>query len=141
MNKLTGLVLLSGSFPSDTDIHYLSGFSAPDRFLFLKTESTSHLVVSSMEKGRAGKQSKPGTEVHTPAELGLTRKQSGQFHHQIVALMEKAKIRRIQVPADFPAGIFQSLEKKGVKISVLGKPVCPERKTKAKAEIACLVEF
>lgn len=138
MNKLTGLVLLSGSFPSDTDIHYLSGFSAPDRFLFLKTESTSHLVVSSMEKGRAGKQSKPGTEVHTPAELGLTRKQSGQFHHQIVALMEKAKIRRIQVPADFPAGIFQSLEKKGVKISVLGKPVCPERKTKAKAEIACL---
>jgi len=140
MNKLTGLVLLSGSSPSDTNIRYLSGFSAPDRFLFLKTESMNHLVVSSMEKGRAGKQSKPGTVVHTPADLGLTRRQSGKIPNQIVALMERAKIRRIRVATDFPAGIFQALEKKGVKVSIFGKAVCPERKTKAKAELACLRE-
>ncbi len=138
MNELTGLVLLAGSSQSDTNIHYLSGFTAPDPFLFLRTNSANHLVVSAMEKGRAKKQSKPGTKVFTPAEIGLTRRQSGKMGNQIIALIEKAKIRRIQVPPDFPAGIFQALEKKGVNISIAGKPVCPERKVKTKEEISKL---
>ncbi len=138
MNKLTGLVLLAGSSQSDTNIRYLSGFTAPDPFLFLKTNSGNHLVVSAMEKGRAEKQSKPGTKVFTPAELGLTRKQSGEVDRQIVALIEKAKIRRIQVSSDFPIGIFQALEKKGVNVSAIGTLACPERRTKTKAEITHL---
>ena len=138
MNELTGLVLLAGSSQSDTNIHYLSGFTAPDPFLFLRTNSANHLVVSAMEKGRAQKQSKPGTKVFTPAEIGLTRKQSGKMGNQIIALIEKAGIRRIQVPPDFPAGIFRVLEKKGVNISIIGKPVCPERKVKTKDEVSKL---
>jgi len=138
MNKLTGLFLLSGSSKSDTNIHYLSGFCAPDPFLFLKTESANHLVVSSMEKGRAEKQSKRGTQVHTPADLGLSRKQSGKIVNQIAALAEKAKISRLQVPPDFPVGIFLALKKRGFNVSVVKKPICPERKTKTQAEIAHL---
>ena len=138
MNELTGLFLLSGSSQSDTDIRYLSGFCAPDPFLFLKTKSAAHLVVSPMEKGRAEKQSKPGTQVHTPAELGLKRKQSAKPENQIAALAEKAGIRRIQVPPDFPAGVFRALEKRGLSVSVAGKPVCPERKVKTRAEISKL---
>ncbi len=137
MNELTGLVLLAGSSQSDTSIHYLSGFTAPDPFLFLRTNSANYLVVSAMEKGRAEKQSRPGTKVFTPAEIGLTRKQSGKMGNQIIALIEKAKIRRIQVPPDFPVGIFRALEKK-VNISIAGKPVCPERKVKTKEEISKL---
>jgi len=138
MNRLTGLVLLAGSSQSDTDIRYLSGFSAPDPFLFLKTNSANFLVVSTMEKGRAERQSRPGTRIFTPAEIGLTRKQSGKVENQIMALVEKAKIRRIQVSSDFPVGTFKALEKKGVDISIAGKPVCPERKVKTKDEISKL---
>jgi len=138
MNELTGLVLLAGSSQSDTNIHYSSGFTAPDPFLFLRTNSANHLVVSAMEKGRAKKQSKPGTKVFTPAEIGLTRKQAGKMENQIIALVEKTKICRIQVPPDFPVGIFQALEKKGVNISVVGKPACPERKVKTKSEVSKL---
>lgn len=138
MNKLTGLVFLAGSSQSDTNIRYLSGFSAPDPFLFLKTKSSCHLVVSAMEKGRAEKQSKPGTQVFTPADIGLTRKQSTKVENQIVALIEKAGIRQIKVPADFPAGVFRILEKKGIKISIAEKSVCPERKIKEKAEVASI---
>lgn len=138
MKKLTGLLLLAGSSQSDTDIHYLSGFTAPDPFLFLKTDAKNYLVVSAMEKGRAEKQSKPGTKVYIPAELGLSQKQSRSLSGQIIPLLKKAKIDRIQVPSDFPAGIFQTLEKKGMLISILKKPTCPERKTKTKAEIAYL---
>ena len=138
MNKLTGLFLLSGTSKNDTNIHYLSGFVAPDPFLFLKTKSANHLVVSSMEKGRAEKQSKPGTQVHTPADLGLSQKQSGKIEKQIMALVEKTQIRRIQVPPDFPVGLFQILEKQGLNISITKTPICPERKIKTPSEITQL---
>lgn len=138
MNKLTGLILVGGSSPSDADIRYLSGFTAPDPFLFLKTDSANYLVVNAMEKGRAEKQSKPGIKVFTPVELGLTLKQSGKVEKQIIALLEKAKIRRIKIPSEFPAGIFQALKKQGVKVSVDEKSVCPERRAKTKDEIAFL---
>jgi len=138
MNRLTGLVFLAGSSQSDTNIRYLSGFAAPDPFLFLKTDSVNYLLVSAMEKGRAEKQSRLGTKVFTPTGIGLARKQSGKVENQIVALIKKTKVRRIQVPPDFPAGIFKALEKKGVNVSVFGKPICPERKKKTKVEIANL---
>ena len=89
MNTLTGLVLLAGSSQSDTNIRYISGFCAPDPFLFLKTKSASVLVVSAMEKGRAEKQAKPGTEILTPAELGLSRRQSGKVENQIIKPKKK----------------------------------------------------
>ena len=113
MNKLTGQILLAGTSQSDADIRYLSNFAAPDPFLFLKTDSTNYLVVSVMEKGRAEKQSKPGTKVFTPAEIGLTRKQSGKMDKQIFVLIKKVKIRRIQVTPNFPVAIFQALKKSG----------------------------
>ncbi len=138
MNKLTGLFLLSGSSPSDTNIHYLSGFTAPDPFLFLKTNSASYLVVSAMEKGRAENQSHSKTHVFTPSELGLSRKNSGKVINQIIALIKKSKIRYVQIPSDFPAGIFQALTKMGVNISIHKKSVCPERSIKTQAEISLI---
>jgi Xaa-Pro aminopeptidase len=138
MNTLTGLILLSGSSPSTTNIHYLSGFTAPDPFLYMKTKGGGYLVVSAMEKGRAEKQSKTGTQVFTPADLGLKGKKAVIRSEQIRALVEKAKIRNLQVPSDFPAGLFQELEKKGLKVSIHQKAVCPERKTKRRDEISKL---
>ncbi|WP_372798121.1 M24 family metallopeptidase [Pontiella sp.] len=138
MNKLTGLILLSGSSPSTTNIHYLSGFTAPDPFLFLKTGSGGFLCVSAMEKGRAEKQSTAGTQVFTPGDLGLAGKKAWNHVEQIKALMSRAGVKRLQVPSDFPAGLFQTLEKKGISISVARHPACPERKVKDAAEISKL---
>jgi Xaa-Pro aminopeptidase len=138
MNKLTGLLMVSGSIPSDTNIHYLSKFTAPDPFLYLKTVQKNYLLVSAMEKGRAEKQSTPGTVVLTPSELGLTGKKAGNRVEQVMSLVAKAKLSRIQIPSDFPSGLFQALQKKGIPISVHQKPVCPERKTKSGPEIAAL---
>jgi Xaa-Pro aminopeptidase len=138
MNRLTGLVLIAGSASSDTNIHYLSGFTAPDPFLFLKTPLRNYLVVSPMEKGRAQNQAKPGTEVYTPTDLGLSRKQSGKALNQITALLKKVQISRIQVPSDFPASVYQSMKKKGLNVSIQEKPICPERTIKSSAEISNL---
>ncbi|HEY5621128.1 MAG TPA: Xaa-Pro peptidase family protein [Pontiella sp.] len=116
-------------------MRYLSGFTAPDPFLYLKTAAADYLVVSIMEKERAVRQSNPGTQVFTPAELGLKGKQSGRWKDQIIKLMEIARIRRIQVSSGFPAGLYLDLQKKGVNISVTRKAVCPERAVKSRDEI------
>ncbi len=135
MNTLTGLIFIAGSSLSDTNILYLSGFSAPDPFVYMNTPHGGYLVVSAMEKGRAEKQSTAGTKVFTPADLGLKGKKAGNRGEQIHALMLIAKVRRLQVPSDFPVGLFQELEKSGIKISVSRKTVCPERKIKTADEI------
>ncbi len=138
MNKLTGLILRTGSMPSDTNIHYLSGFTAPDPFIYLRTAKKNYLLVSEMEKGRAVKQSKPGTVVLTPGDLDLKRKKAGNTADQIVSLIVKANLKRIQVPTDFPAGLFQTLQKKGISVSVHRKTICPERSVKTKPELLAL---
>ncbi|MDH3981942.1 MAG: M24 family metallopeptidase, partial [Kiritimatiellaceae bacterium] len=138
MNQLTGQIFIAESAPSTTNIHYLSGFTAPDSFLYLQTVNGGYLLVSAMEKGRAEKQSTPGTQVVTPSDLGLKGKKVWKREEQIAALMEIAKLRRILVPVDFPVGLFQTLEKRGLKISVNRKPVCPERKVKTPEEISKL---
>ncbi|NNJ71023.1 MAG: aminopeptidase P family protein [Kiritimatiellales bacterium] len=138
MNRLTGLILLSGSSPSTTNIRYLSGFTAPDPFLYLQTAAGNYLIVSKMEKERAVRQSKTGTCVYTPGELGLAGKKANDFGEQIRKVMELLGLRRVQVPKDFPAGLFQFLQKKGVAVSIRGTPVCPERSIKSREEIALL---
>jgi Xaa-Pro aminopeptidase len=138
MNELTGLILIAGSPQSDSDIRYLSNFTAPDPFLFLTTTSRNYLVVSPMEKGRAESQSKMGTKVFTPAELGLPPKQSGRSDLQIIALAGIAGLRRIKVPSGFPVGIYRRLKSKGIKVSVLEEPVCPQRRIKDRSEVASI---
>ena len=138
MKKLTGLVLISGSSQCNSDIRYLSGFSAPDPFIFLKTGVMNYLVVSTMEQGRAQRDAGPGTKVFTPQELGLTKKQSGNLARQISALTEKINIRHLRVPPDFPAGIYHALKRRGTAVSIVNAPLCPERMTKTKKEIAAI---
>ncbi len=140
MKKLTGLILLSGSAPSTANIRYLSGFTAPDPFIFLQTKNKKYLLVSAMEKGRGEKQCTPDTKVLTAGDLGLKGKKDGKRVSQIKALMEKAGIRKLQVDADFPTGLYFELEKAGIPVSVYRKPVCPERKVKNKGEIARIRE-
>ncbi|MEI6892408.1 MAG: Xaa-Pro peptidase family protein [Pontiella sp.] len=138
MNRLTGLILLSGSSPSTTNIHYLSGFTAPDPFFFMKTSTEAFLLVSAMEKGRAEKQSTEGTRIFTPQDLGLVGEKSWSQIEQICALMEKAGVRTLLVSSDFPVGLFHRLEKKGLKIAVDKNPSCPERNVKSADEISKL---
>jgi Xaa-Pro aminopeptidase len=135
MNRLTGRILCSGSFPSTTNIHYLSGFTAPDPFFYLYTNSGGYLLVSPMEKGRAEKQAKSGTTVLTPGELGLKGKKSWNRVEQIAALMERAGIQQLEVPEDFPSGTFQALQRNAIKVMVAKGSICPERTVKNETEL------
>jgi Xaa-Pro aminopeptidase len=138
MKQSTGLVLVSGAPASTTNILYLSGFSAPDPFFFLRTAREAFLVVSPMEKGRAQREVKPGIQVFTPMELGLKGRQAGRIANQIIALLKNKKISRVQVPEDFPVGLFRELQRRNISLSLFRGPVCPQRTIKTTDEIKYL---
>ena len=132
------MLFLSGSGSSDPNVSYLSGFSAPDPFLFLRTKTGGILLLSPLEKGRALRLAGPGIEVLTPAEIGLSGNRAAKLENQALALLARAGKKSVAVPSDFPAGLFLALRKKGVRISVSRKPPCPERAIKRPEEIAAI---
>lgn len=140
MKELTGIIMLSGSAESDVNIRYLSKFHAPDPFLMLHTLNKNYLVVSSLEKGRAEKESVPGTVVYDVKDLGLSRAAQRKKSGWVTGLLKKLNMKRVKVPADFPAGLFQELIKKGFKVSILKDHPCPGRAVKSEEEIACIRE-
>ena len=138
MKKLTGFILVSGSVESDANILYLSGFSAPDRFLFLRSENRGVLVVSAMEKGRAQKVCKAGIEVLTPEELGVPKLKWGHLDRQILAWANQDGVERFEVGWGFPLGLCRKLEKAGFEVDLKNGAVCPKRAIKSEEEIVCL---
>jgi len=140
MKKLTGVMMFSGPPESTVNIRYLSGFTAPDPFLFMVTPEKKYLVVSTMEKGRAIKESKPGVEVFSVKDIGISRSLRGKQSAWALALLKKLALKQVKVPSDFPAVVFKELQNKGIKISILKKSPCPERSVKTKKEIVYLRE-
>lgn len=140
VKKLTGILMQAGPPQSTTQIRYLSGFTAPDAFLFLYTSQQQYLVVSSMEKGRAEKQAYANTEVFMPADLELSGREAFRLENWAYALLKKLDLRSIRVPADFPAGLYQKLVNAGISVQVATEEICPERKIKSRTEISYIRE-
>jgi Xaa-Pro aminopeptidase len=138
MKKLTGLILVSGSEESDANILYLSGFSAPDRFLFMRSEKREVLVVSAMEKGRAEKVCPAKIEVFTPEELGVLKSEWGHLDRQVLAWVKQDGVERLEVGWEFPLGLCRKLEEAGLEVILKKEAVCPERAIKSAEEIAYL---
>ncbi len=137
-NGGTALVLISSSSTAANDIRYLSGFGAPDAFVYVQTAKMNYLVVAPMEKRCAARHAYPGTIVLAPHDLGLEGRERGLFAEQIAAVARHGEIAELQVPADFPIGLFHALEKKGLKLSVKKGGVCPQRRIKSRDEIRYL---
>ncbi|MBR4219952.1 MAG: hypothetical protein IKR81_02285, partial [Victivallales bacterium] len=57
--------LLFGASENSADMLYLTGFSAPDPFLWLEVNGRQIIIINSMEQERARKQCRHGIEVYT----------------------------------------------------------------------------
>jgi Xaa-Pro aminopeptidase len=104
----------------------------------MQTARGGHLVVNTMEKGRAVREAKTGIEVCTPADLGLAGRPAGRIDRQISALLEKQRIQRVRISPNFPAGLYRQLMKRGIQLSIIKKPACPQRLIKSRQEIASI---
>lgn len=135
MKHKTRAIVIS-SPEARTNMHYLCGTPPPEGSLLLQSGSNSTLFTSSMEYNRMCIQTKPGTKVVVPEQLGSSLR-AGPAEWIQIWLQEK-KQTTIVVAPDFPVGIFQTLEKSGIKIEIDRAPACPRREIKSTEEIKAI---
>ena len=123
------------------DLFYATGFFAPDPFLFVEQDGKRIVMLSDLELGRGRKEARadeivPLSSIQKPLEKKLKKRPTPE--QTVVAFLRKRRIKRVQVPADFPFGLATALAQEGVQLSAVEGPFWPERQYKRKAEIEAL---
>jgi Xaa-Pro aminopeptidase len=123
----------------DSDQRYLSGFDAPDPFVTLY-DGDVHLLVSSLEYGRARKESRAAT-VARHADYDFREKveshgQRGARDRVLRAFIEDHGATELAVPETFPVGVADALRELDVSVTAEREGVMTRiRAVKTDAEI------
>ncbi len=125
----------------DSDQRYLSGFDAPDPFVTLYTPDGIHLLVTTLEYGRARKESRADT-VHRLSEFDHreTVAEHGPIEGRgrtLAAFLETADVDAVATPQRFPLGSADGLRGQSVSVTAAERDVVTEiraRKTDEELE-------
>lgn len=124
------------------DIYYATRFLAVDAFTYLHAGGDI-LLVSSMEKGRAGKESGI-TDIRSTSDYELTDElkwhKDGDLAYckVLTRLLKKEGCNVIAVPRDFPLFFSECLKAEGFKIISVKSPIAKLRENKTKSEIKAI---
>jgi Xaa-Pro aminopeptidase len=117
----------------DADLLYATGFYADDPFVWWEARGRSHIVLSPLEIDRARPVARGA--VHP---IGDFSPKSSAPADIILGVAAKQKINAFVVPAQFPAGLLETLRRKKLKIVVSHEPFFPQRTRKTVEEVAKL---
>jgi Xaa-Pro aminopeptidase len=137
---LEGLLFIGDSY-CDLDMYYLSRFLAGDRFALLASDKLT-LLVSSMEKGRAFKESSADQVVSTSdygarEKLVSLGKPEAAYMAVLKDFLKGHGIEHIGVPMRFPVGIYRSLSE-SFDVVPVESPVAGLRSIKSASEIVAI---
>ncbi|MGI9050584.1 MAG: M24 family metallopeptidase [Rubrobacteraceae bacterium] len=136
-------LLVIGASEHDAAAYHLSGFLAPDPVICLEAAGKKYLAVSSMEYGRAKKQSH-ADEVLSFDELGVQKlsrelKSGGRAMAAAAAgLLEKLGADSIAVPPTLGIIYADELRARGLEVSPEAKLFADLRRSKTEEEISHL---
>jgi Xaa-Pro aminopeptidase len=136
-HNLDGFLFVGDSI-CDADMYYLSGFLAGDRFALLVQEKTT-LLVSSMEAGRAEKESRADRSLATSRYKMMEKLKSGRdaeeaYLQVLVEFLRDHGIKRLGLPSHFPAGIYRHLIP-DFDVTILDSPASRWREVKRQEEL------
>jgi len=125
--------LIYAASPDSADMLYAAGFAAPDPFVFLQHRGKKTIVLNDLEIDRGRREAKVD-KVLSASDLG---REFGSMSTAVIAagLLRRQKIRRVEVPSDFPLGTARALEKAGIKVLPVDGHFWPEREIKTKREL------
>lgn len=125
--------MIHAASPDSADMLYATGFHAPDPFVFIEHRGKSTIVLNDLEIDRGRRQAKVD-EVLSASDLG---REFGSASSAVIAagLLRRRKIRRVEVPSDFPLGSARVLEKAGIKVAPVEGHFWPKREIKTKHEL------
>jgi Xaa-Pro aminopeptidase len=114
----------------DSDQRYLSGFDAPDPFVTLYTPDEIHLLVSTLEFGRAREESRADT-VRRLSEFDhrQTVAEHGQIEGRgrtLAAFLSAADVESVATPQRFPLGSADGLRSQGLSVTPAERKVVTE---------------
>jgi Xaa-Pro aminopeptidase len=141
-NRTDARLIYSAS-ESDANMLWATRFFAPDPFIFIEKRGRRYLVMNDLELDRAKSQAsvdkvlsysyyqrrwqKRGTQFPTPAQT-------------LCEVLSDLKIRSVEVPATFPAGLADTLRAMRVRVVPLPDPFWPDREFKSREEIRSISE-
>ncbi|WP_255149298.1 M24 family metallopeptidase [Halorarius halobius] len=118
-NDLDGYLIEADG--DDSDQRYLSGFTAPDPFGTLYTGET-HLLVSSLEYGRAKREARADTVERSADYDGQQKIEEYGEHegsHRLLAeFLRTHDAESVAVPNEFPAGTADGAREQGIEVTV-----------------------
>jgi Xaa-Pro aminopeptidase len=125
---------------TDSDQRYLSGFDAPDSFVTLYLDGERHLLVSTLEYGRAVTESAAASVSRFVAydhrERVAEHGPVGGRARTIRAFLDEYDVGRVLVPSSFPVGVADGLRDVGVELAADETDVVGEiRATKTADEV------
>ena len=124
-SKSSTIRLLYADSESSADLLYLSGVFVPDPFLVIIAQKKSYAVVSQLEFGRVAKKSKFDEvmlletirqKAADNLQISLAEVGPGEL---MVYFAQRFAVKKIEVPADFPALYYARLFEAGYRIEVV----------------------
>ena len=122
------------------DLYYLCGVQVPDAFLAGVIRGESFAVVNRLEYGRVASQaSVDGVHLlenelqNASVALKLPLGETGPAE-LILYYLQKARLRSVELPCNFPAALYARLVAAGIKVAFGSEPFFGERECKTEAE-------
>lgn len=137
--KIDAYLMISES-QNNASMYYLTGFLAPDSFIYLKKNEEGILFISQMEYGRAKKESTV-KRIESTLDHGIMEKVRGNkdpnlaFCDFISDLMGEYEIKSVAVPMDFPIYVGDCLRKNGIKVVPQSNLIENDRSIKTPSEV------
>jgi Xaa-Pro aminopeptidase len=134
--------LMFASSDQSADMLYATGFSVPDPFLYLEQNGKKTILLSDLELGRGRKQATVDevaslSAIQDPLEKRLQKRPT--IEQSVTQFLKKRKVRRAEVPADFPLGLAVALQDAGIQVIPVNGLFHSAREFKAAAEVKKLV--
>jgi len=126
--------LIYAPSPACADMLYATGFRAPDAFLFLQHRGKTIILLNDLEIDRGRREARVD-QVLSISDLSRAMGGSPPLAAVFAYFLWQRKIRRVEVPSDFPIGLARTLEKVGLEVDPVEGHFWPQRETKTKAEL------
>jgi Xaa-Pro aminopeptidase len=129
--------ILYAASESNADILYPTRFFAPDPFLFVEIRGRRLMVMSDLELDRARRQASvdrvlPWSRVARELQAEGREATAAAV---IARVLRGLKVRKVEVPRDFPLGLAMELDALGVRLEAGPEPFWPERARKTPWEV------
>jgi Xaa-Pro aminopeptidase len=132
-------VLIIAASEKDANLYYVSGFIAPDPFVFIQAARRKFLLMSDLEVDRARAQSKVDRVLSISGLVRDFEEKRGRrpsYLELISDFLNQKGVRHLLVPADFPTIYADALRKRNFKVTAKPDPFFGERTIKSPREIA-----